>query len=54
MIVLSQVLYWLDVKATYEVVKPPPAAAEQTYYGGSVEPTYVGPTEPEPPTTTSS
>ena len=48
-IILSQALYWLDVKATYEVVKPPPAAAEQTYYGGSVEPTYVGPTEPEDP-----
>jgi aminobenzoyl-glutamate transport protein len=47
-IVLSQILYWFGVKATYEVVKPPPAAAEETYYGGSVEPTYVGPTEPEP------
>ena len=48
-IVLSQILYWFDFKATFEVVKPPPAAAEQTYYGGSVEPTYVGPTEPEAP-----
>ena len=48
-IVVSQVLYWFGWKATYEVVEPPPAAAEQTYYGGSVEPTYVGPTEPEPP-----
>ena len=47
-IVLSQVLYWFDVKATYEVVKPPPVPAEETYYGGSVEPTDVGPTEPEP------
>ena len=49
-ILLSQALQWLDVKATYQVVEPPPAAAEQTYYGGSSEPTYVGPTEPEPAT----
>jgi aminobenzoyl-glutamate transport protein len=48
-IVLSQILYWADVKATYEVVSPPPAAAEETYYGGSVEPTFVGPTEPLDP-----
>jgi aminobenzoyl-glutamate transport protein len=48
-IVLSQVLYWFDVKATYEVVKPPSVPTEETYYGGSVEPTDVGPTEPVPP-----
>jgi aminobenzoyl-glutamate transport protein len=47
-ILLSQALAWLDVKATYEVVSPPAAAAEETYYGGSVYPTYVGPTTPEP------
>jgi aminobenzoyl-glutamate transport protein len=47
-ILLSQALQWLDVKATYQVVAPPPAAAEQTYNGGSVEPTYVGPNESEP------
>jgi aminobenzoyl-glutamate transport protein len=47
-ILLSQALSWLDVKATYEVVSPPPAAAEETYYGGSVYPTYVGPATPEP------
>jgi aminobenzoyl-glutamate transport protein len=47
-IVLSQVLMWLDVKATYEVVKPPPVPAEETYYGGSVGSVYVGPNEPEP------
>jgi aminobenzoyl-glutamate transport protein len=47
-ILLSQALQWLDVKATYQVVAPPPAAAEETYYGGSSQPTYVGPTEPEP------
>jgi len=48
-IVLSQILYWFDVKATYEVVKPPAVPTEETYYGGSVEPTDVGPTEPVPP-----
>ena len=48
-IVLSQILYWADVKATYEVVKPPAVPTEETYYGGSTEPTDVGPTEPLPP-----
>jgi aminobenzoyl-glutamate transport protein len=47
-IVLSQILYWFGVKATYEVVKPPPSIAEETYYGGSTEPVYVGPTTPIP------
>jgi aminobenzoyl-glutamate transport protein len=47
-IVLSQVLYWFDVKATFQVVKPPAVVTEQTYYGGSVEPSDVGPTEAEP------
>ena len=47
-ILLSQALAWLDVKATYEVVSPPPVAAEETYYGGSVEPVYVAPSEQEP------
>src|SRR5262249_14291462 len=32
----------------FEVVKAPPVATEQIYYGGSVEPTDVGPTVPEP------
>src|SRR5262249_4449034 len=31
-ILLSQVLFWFDVKATYEVVQTPPTAAEETYY----------------------
>jgi aminobenzoyl-glutamate transport protein len=47
-IVLSQILMWLDVKATYEVVKPPPVVAEETYLGGSQSPVYVAPYEPEP------
>ncbi len=36
-------------QATYQVVKPPPVPTEETYYGGSIEPTDVGPTEPVPP-----
>jgi aminobenzoyl-glutamate transport protein len=48
-IVLSQILYWADVKATFEVVKPPGVTTEETYFGGSSEPTDVGPTIPEPP-----
>ncbi|MDA0183163.1 AbgT family transporter [Solirubrobacter phytolaccae] len=47
-IVLSQLLAWLDVDATYQVVEPPPATAEETYYGGSTDSVYVGPTEHEP------
>ena len=49
-ILLSQVLYWFDVKATFKVVEPPAVTTEQVYYGGSVEPTDVGPTTPEPAT----
>jgi aminobenzoyl-glutamate transport protein len=48
-IVLSQVLYWTNWSATYEVVKPPAVPTEETYYGGSTEPVDVGPTEPVPP-----
>ena len=48
-IVLSQALYWAQRSATFEVVKPPAVPTEQTYYGGSSEPTDVGPTEPVPP-----
>jgi aminobenzoyl-glutamate transport protein len=48
-IVISQVLYWFDVKATYEVVKPPAVPTEETWYGGSTEPSDVGPTEVQPP-----
>src|SRR3954447_22159103 len=42
-ILLSQALAWLDVKATYQVVAPPPVPAQETYYGGSIDPVYVGP-----------
>src|SRR5262249_52388903 len=48
LIVASQVPYWFRVKATLRGVPPPPVPTEQIYYGGSVYPTDVGPTEPEP------
>ncbi len=48
-IVISQLLYWFNVQATYQIVKPPPVPTQETYYGGSGEPTDVGPTVPEPP-----
>jgi aminobenzoyl-glutamate transport protein len=48
-IVVSQILFWFDVKATFEVVKTPPVPTEETYFGGSIQPTDVGPTEPQPP-----
>src|SRR3954469_6296027 len=47
-ILLSQALAWLDVKATYQVVAAPPVPAVETYYGGSIDPVYVAPTEQEP------
>lgn len=47
-IVLSQLLSWMDIKATYQVVEPPPVAAEETYYGGSSQPVYVAPYDQEP------
>jgi aminobenzoyl-glutamate transport protein len=47
-ILLSQVLAWLDVKATYQVVAPPAVTAQETYYGGSTDSVYVGPTQHEP------
>jgi aminobenzoyl-glutamate transport protein len=37
------------VRATYETVTPPPVPASETYYERSLEPTYVGPTQPQPP-----
>jgi aminobenzoyl-glutamate transport protein len=47
-IALSQALSWLDIKATYEVVAPPPVTAEETYYGGSTDSVYIGPSAHEP------
>src|SRR4051812_50037140 len=48
-ILLSQALAWLDVKATYQVVAPPPVPAQETYYGGSCGPGSVAPPRPAPP-----
>ena len=49
-IIVSQVLYWFNVQATFEVVKPPPVPAEQVYLGGSTQATDVAPAEPLPAT----
>jgi aminobenzoyl-glutamate transport protein len=42
-IVLSQILAAFDVKATYEVIAPPPVETEQIYQGGSVQPSDIAP-----------
>ena len=44
-IVLSQILYWADVGATYEVVKPQPVPVQETDVGGSVAPIEILPAE---------
>jgi aminobenzoyl-glutamate transport protein len=45
-IVLSQLLAWVGVSATYEVVKPPPQQVEVEYVGGSTLPAETMPSEP--------
>ncbi len=45
-IVLSQLMAWAGVGATYEVVKPPDQSAEAVYVGGSMLPAEVLPSEP--------
>jgi aminobenzoyl-glutamate transport protein len=45
-ILLSQVFYMLDVSATYEIVKPPPAEVEEVEIPGSVLPGETLPREP--------
>ena len=53
-IVLSQILFWFDVKATYEVVEPPPVPPRRpTTAARSSRPTSGRPS-PSPPTTTGS
>jgi aminobenzoyl-glutamate transport protein len=47
-IVLSQILYLADARITTDVVKPPPAAVQEEYVGGSVLPAYQLPPEPAP------
>lgn len=45
-ILLSQLFYMLDVSATYEIVKPPPAEVEEIEIPGSVLPGETLPREP--------
>jgi aminobenzoyl-glutamate transport protein len=45
-IVLSQLMAWAGVGATYQVVKPPDQSAEAIYVGGSSLPAEVLPSEP--------
>jgi aminobenzoyl-glutamate transport protein len=45
-ILLSQVLAWVGVSATYEVVQPPPQGVEAEYVGGSMLPAETMPSEP--------
>jgi aminobenzoyl-glutamate transport protein len=48
-IILSQVLFWFNVKATYEVAAPPPQAVQESYYGGgSTKPNEVAPSQQQP------
>ncbi|MFZ1994173.1 MAG: AbgT family transporter [Solirubrobacteraceae bacterium] len=48
-VVLSQILFWFNVKATYEVVAPPPQQVQESYYGGgSTKPNEVAPTQQQP------
>lgn len=44
-IVLSAVLAWVGVSVTYQVEAPEPVPAEETYPGGSHEPSYLVPPE---------
>jgi aminobenzoyl-glutamate transport protein len=45
-IVLSQVLAWIGVSATYEVVEPPPQEIQTEYVGGSSLPAETMPSQP--------
>jgi aminobenzoyl-glutamate transport protein len=45
-IVLSQILAWANVSATYEVIKPPPVPVEQLDVAGSTQPAEVLPAHP--------
>ena len=44
-IILSQILHWVGVSATYEVVAPPPSSVEENFVGGSTAPIEILPTE---------
>ena len=45
-IVLSQLMAWAGVGATYQVVKPPDQSLEPVYVGGSTLPAEIMPSEP--------
>lgn len=47
-IILSQILYLAGARITTEEVKPPSAAVQEEYVGGSVLPAYQLPAEPAP------
>lgn len=48
-VVLSQILFFFNVKATYEKVTSPPQAVQESYYGGgSTKPNEVAPTQQQP------
>ena len=44
-IIISQILAWVGVSATYEVVAPPPVSVEENFVGGSTAPIEVLPPE---------
>ena len=44
-IILSQILAWVGVSATFEVVAPPPVSVEEGFVGGSTAPIEVLPPE---------
>jgi aminobenzoyl-glutamate transport protein len=44
-IIISQILHWVGVSATYEVVSPPPSSVEENFVGGSTAPIEILPTE---------
>ena len=44
-IIISQILAWIGISATYEVVAPPPVSVEENFVGGSTAPIEVLPPE---------
>ncbi len=44
-IIISQILHWVGVSATYEVVAPPPVSVEENFVGGSSAPIEILPAE---------
>jgi aminobenzoyl-glutamate transport protein len=44
-IILSQILHWIGISATYQVVAPPPVSVQESYVGGSTAPIEILPAE---------